>query len=278
LTYQNIVILSDMSDRLQPKINGEIKNQQYPPLDTIEIQKIIDYFKNECVKPGEKIGDNSCIAFATFSNSNFAKVDVGLHAELGEKQQFINSTGKFENRGLIFELHEFESKVKNFYGTIRNDGLDLINALNAKINNDFIIKTNTVFTDGNDTTFINYENHVYIFTDGYLEYKGRAMNDEFYFGSSEIKKLRDYCTENNVLPAEALKFDGTLGIPSLYNKRNELIYLHVMETHSRDINFNDMHPKNKYGLTDNEILQAVWRKWAIDSGFKDITWDQYNSN
>ena len=44
LTYQNIVILSDLSSRIDNK----------PQKDTAEIHKIVQYFKNECVKPGEK--------------------------------------------------------------------------------------------------------------------------------------------------------------------------------------------------------------------------------
>ena len=32
---------------------------------------------------------------------------------------------------------------------------------------------------------------------------------------------------------------------------------------------------NPTGLRDNEILENVWRKWAKDSEFKDITWDKY---
>ncbi len=57
LTYQNIIIFSDLSDRIEPTINGCFPNQQYPPKDIEEIEKILNYFKDECVKPGEKIGD-----------------------------------------------------------------------------------------------------------------------------------------------------------------------------------------------------------------------------
>ena len=31
LTYQNIIILSDLSDRINPLINGVTLNQQFPP-------------------------------------------------------------------------------------------------------------------------------------------------------------------------------------------------------------------------------------------------------
>jgi hypothetical protein len=104
LTYQNIIIMSDLSDRIEPTINGSVPNQQYPPKDIYEIHKILKFFKDECVKPGEKIGDKSCISFSTFSNESIASIDVDKIKDLIAKQQFINSTGKYQNIGLDNEL------------------------------------------------------------------------------------------------------------------------------------------------------------------------------
>ena len=73
LTYQNIMILSDMSSRLVNK----------PNKDKEEIDKILSYFVIECVKPGEKIGDKSSIYFSSFSdkmlalNSNGSSIFMG---------------------------------------------------------------------------------------------------------------------------------------------------------------------------------------------------------
>jgi hypothetical protein len=275
LTYQNIIILSDMSDRIEPMINGTQINQQYPVKDTIEIHRIVDYFKNECVKPGEKIGDNSCISFSTFSNNNIAKVDIGDIKELGEKQKFINSTGIYADKGLVFELYEFENEVKNAYRTIRNKGLDIISALNEKIENGDIIKMNKVFSEGGDSVFINFENHIYVFTDGYLEYLGRSLNNQFYFGESEIQGLRVFCKTKNLKPSEALELEPKLGVPALYSEKNRLVNLHVLETHARDKNVSRMMWANDSGLRDNEILEAVWTKWAKESGFKSFEWKEY---
>jgi len=67
LTYQNIVIFSDMSSR--------IKNSQFPQKDIQEVHEIINYFKNECVKPGKKIGDKSSISFSSFSEKEAIIID-----------------------------------------------------------------------------------------------------------------------------------------------------------------------------------------------------------
>ena len=179
LTYQNIIILSDMSSRLENK----------PPKDVDEIHKIVQFFKNDCVKPGEKIGDKSCISFSTFSEKVITSIDIDKIKDLGEKQQFINSTGKYQNNGLAYQIDDFERKVKSTYANTRNKGLDLISILIDKIENEPILKKNTYLTDGIDTTFINYDNHIYIFTDGYLEYLNKSENSQFYFGSSEIEKV-----------------------------------------------------------------------------------------
>jgi hypothetical protein len=265
LTYQNIVILSDLSSRIDNK----------PPKDIEEIQKIIQYFRNECVKPGEKIGDKSSISFSTFSEKVAAKIDINEIKKLGDKQRFINSTGKFKNNGLNQKLEDFENKVKEIYATTRNQGLDLISILIDKLEKEPIVKQDLFVTDGIDTTFIKYDNHIYIFTDGYLEYLNKAANKQFYFGNSEIEKIRTYCKTNNLSIAKALQDNPSLCLPPYKGKKNEFVTLHILETHERDKNDKLQTYKYPTGLRDNEILEAVWKKWALESGFKDLTWDKY---
>lgn len=265
LIYQNIVILSDLSSRIRNK----------PSKDIDEINKIVRYFRNECVKPGEKIGDKSCISFSAFSGKVVASIDIGRIKKLGEKQQFINSTGKYLNSGLDYQIENFEANVRSTYARDRNDGLDLISALIEKIENEPIIKTNTYLTDGLDTTFLDYENHVYIFTDGYLEYLNKNENGQFYFGSAEIDKVRQFCKRNNVNIARALEMNSSLTLPSIRNSRNKYIHLHIMETHERDKDERLQTYKNPKGQRDNEILEAVWRKWAKESGFRSFDWRKY---
>jgi hypothetical protein len=265
LTYQNIIILSDLSSRIDNK----------PPKDTIEIHKIVQYFKNECVKPGAKIGDKSSICFSSFSDRSIATIDIDKVKNLGEKQQFINSTGKYLNSGLNYQIDNFEQKVKNTYANIRNNGLDLISILNEKIENEPIIKKDTYLTDGVDTTYINYDNHIYIFTDGYLEYLNKSTNNQFYFGNSEIDKIRQFCKANNVDITTALKTNHTLRLPPAKNKKNQFVNLHIAETHERDKNDKLQTYKYPTGQRDNEILEAVWKNWATESGFKSFEWKKY---
>lgn len=275
LTYQNIIIVSDMSDRIEPKINGTIPNQQYPPKDIAEIDKISNFFRNECVKPGEKIGDKSSILFTTFSDEVNAVIDLSNIKDLGSKQQFINSTGKYENLGLDYEINIFKQKTRTAYDSIQDEGLDLISILIDKIENRTIIKTNTVSSNGIDSTFINYDNHIYIFTDGYLEYYGKKKNNQFYFGDSEINKIRLYCKTKSVNIKTALENNPSLCLPPVKNDKNKLISLHILETHERDKDNKLQIYKNPIGLRDNEILEVVWRKWATESGFKSFLWKKY---
>lgn len=265
LTYQNIVILSDLSSRIDNK----------PPKDTDEIHKIVQYFKNECVKPGEKIGDKSSICFSSFSDKAIATIDIDKVKNLGEKQQFINSTGKYQNNGLTYQIDDFEQKVKSAYANIRNKGLDLISILIEKIENEPIVKKDTYLTDGVDTTFVNYDNHIYIFTDGYLEYLNKSTNKQFYFGSSEIDKVRQYCKANNVDIKTALDSNKTLCLSPIKNNKNQFVNLHILETHERDKNTKLQTYNNPTGLRDNEILEAIWRKWATESNFKSFEWKKY---
>ena len=275
LNYQNIIILSDLSDRIEPTINGNIPNQQYPSKDINEIDKILKFFKDECVKPGKKIGDKSCISFSTFSDESIASIDIDKIKDLGAKQQFINSTGKYQNSGLKYEIDIFKQNVQNAYDNIRNKGLDLLSVTIDKIENKSIIKNNTVLTNGIDSIFINYDNHIYIFTDGYLEYKGKSANNQFYFGNPEIEKIRQYCKQNNVDIKTALENNSSLSLPPVKNNKNQLINLHILETHERDKDNKLQTYKNPTGLRDNEILEVVWRKWATESNFKSFEWKKY---
>ncbi len=265
LTYQNIVILSDLSSRIDNK----------PLKDIDEIHKRVQFFKNECVKPGEKIGDKSSICFSSFSEKVIASIDIDKIKNLGEKQQFINSTGKYQSNGLAYQIDDFEQKVKNAYANTRNKGLDLISVLIDKIENEPIVKKNTFLTDGIDTTFVNYDNHIYVFTDGYLEYLNKSANNQFYFGSSEINKVRQFCKANNVDITKALETNSSLCLPLNRSSKNQYVNLHILETHERDKNDKLQIYKNPTGQRDNEILEAVWRKWAKESGFKSFEWKKY---
>jgi hypothetical protein len=265
LTYQNIVILSDMSSRIDNKPNKDIE----------EIKSIISYFKDECVKPGEKIGDKSSIYFSSFSEKMIASVNVDKISNLGEKQRYINSTGEYKNKGFISDLNYFEKKINIAYGSIRNQGIDLISVLSDKIENDGFVKENTFLTDGIDTTFVNYENHIYIFTDGYLEYLNKKENSQFYFGINEINQIRNFCTTKKISVNKALELNSSFSIPPVKEEKNRTINLHIYETHERDKNEKMQTYKFEKGVRDNEILEAVWRKWAKESGFKSIEWKKY---
>lgn len=275
LTYQNIVILSDMTDRIEPKINGTVINQQYPPKDLAEIDKILGFFRNECVKPGKKIGDKSSLYFSTFSDEVKYTIDISKIKDLGSKQKFINSTGEYEGKGLDYEIDVLKHKVNYAYTNIQDKGMDLISILVDKIENKSIIKKNTLSTNGIDTTFINYDNHIYIFTDGYLEYYDKKSNNQFYFGELEIDKIRRYCKSNSVDIETALKNNPTLCLTPIKNAKNKYVNLHILETAERDKNTKLQTYKNPIGLRDNEILEAVWRKWALESGYKSFEWKKY---
>lgn len=265
LNYQNIIILSDMSSRIDNK----------PNKDKEEIDKILSYFVNECVKPGEKIGDKSSIYFSSFSDKILASIDVGKIKNIGEKQRFINSTGEFKGKGLNFKVNEFKQNVDLAYSKIRNNGLDLISVLIEKIENDGFVKENNFLTDGIDTTFVNFDNHVYIFTDGYLEYLNKEKNAQFYFGVNEINKIRAYCKSKNLTLNKALELNSSLLIPPVKQDKNKYINLHIYETHERDKNEKTQTYNFEKGVRDNEILEAVWKKWAKDSGFKSFEWKKY---
>lgn len=265
LTYQNIIMLTDMSSRISNK----------PLKDNMRINELLTYFKDTCVKPGQKMGDRSCISFSTFSSGEIIKIDLDKYKNIGKRQRYINSKSEFSNKGFIEDLKMFNDKIQDVYNKTKNPGLDLISLLIEKLENGSIIKRNSYKSFKTDTTFLNFENHVYIFTDGYLEYKNKHLNDQFYFGAKEINRLRKYCKKKEVSIQKALDDNPDFKLKPYLNKQNSNIELHLLETHERDKDEITGTYLNPIGLRDNEILETVWKNWAIDSGFKGIDWKKY---
>lgn len=265
LRYNNIIILSDMSSRLKNK----------PQKDIEEIKEIIRFFKDECVKPGKKIGDKSSLSFSTFSRFEAISIDINGLKNLGEKQRYINSTGEYRDKGLDYELLSFEKKILEVYDSLEDSGLDLISLLLEKIENTSLVKEDTFYSDGVNRTNVKFDNLIYIFTDGYLEYKGKNKNSQFHYGISEIKRVREYCIKNKVDIAQALEGNISFCLPAIKSSKNKMITLHIKETHERDKNDNSLTYDHTLGQRDNEILEAVWKKWAKESGFKNLIWEKY---
>ena len=84
-----------------------------------------------------------------------------------------------------------------------------------------------------------------------------------------------FCKNNNIDIAQALKINGALALPVIKSDKNKYINLHILETHERDKNEKMQTYKYPRGQRDNEILEAVWRKWATESGFKSLEWKKY---
>ncbi len=269
LTYQNIVILADMSSRT--------RNLQFPQKDTAAIHQLVLYFTNECVKPGTKIGDKSSLSFSLFSEATALSVDLEKFKSLSDKQSFINSTGKYKNCGLQSKLMDLEDKAKLLYQKVSNPGMDLISLLIEKVENQGLLKKDQVLSVGGENTYTHFDNQIYIFTDGYLEYnlKSKFTNPQYYFGIPQIEKIRKYCTAKSLNISKALEQNKSLGLPIAESKENQYINLHILETEERDKDVKYLTYSHPKGLRDNEILEAVWRKWAKDSGFKSIEWRKY---
>ena len=64
-------------------------------------------------------------------------------------------------------------------------------------------------------------------------------------------------------------------MPKAFSRKNHLITLHVVETDSRDYDNKKLTYRHGLTFSDNSILKAVWRNWAIESGFKDFKWNEY---
>lgn len=265
IKYNNLIILVDFSSRLN----------NYPPKDIVEIEKIINYFRDKCVMPGIKIEDKSSFYFSALTKRSNIQIDLETKGTTSLKQCYVNSTGPYLNKGFRQDLSIIKEKIKKEYRNTKNQGLDLISLLNEKIQNDLVIKAPKSHRVGNLTNNFLFENHIYLFTDGYLEFNTMNASRQFLFGLKEINRIRQFCITNHKSIKEALMQNPILGLQPIKSDKNHLINLHILETHERDKSISTQTYKNPLGLRDNEILEAVWRKWALESGFKSFDWKKY---
>lgn len=263
IEYDNIMIYSDLSDRMD-------KN----PSDTLVINQIVDFFVSGCVKPGIKVNDRSAISFSRAnhqrSNCPSTKIDIGQFKNLEEKQRFVNN--KNENSNLSKAILEFKSSVSCNYLERDYGGLDLLSLIYQEVNTGNHIKKPEYLISETDTTTLYFHNHLFIFTDGYLEYSTATGSADFYYGEPQIKALRKYCRANKLSPEEAIRNNPQFKIRPLGSENNKYISLYILETDDHGFNVQKGTLKNTGDLSDNNILRLVWKVWAKESGFKDFVW------
>lgn len=268
LEYDNIMIYTDLSSRMN-------KN----PNDTLIISQIVDFFVSGCVKPGIKINDRSAISFSRAnhhrSNCPSINIDIGQFESLERKQQFVND--KSENRNLSNAIMEFKKSVRCNYLERDKGGLDLLSLIYQEVNTGNHVKKPEFLIGETDTTTLYFHNHLFIFTDGYLEYSTSSGNSEFYYGGPQIEALRKYCRKNKVSPEDAIRNNVEFKLRPLVSDNNRFVNLYIMETDDRGFNAEKGTFKNTGDLSDNNLLRLVWKVWAEESGFKHFEWKPMTS-
>lgn len=263
IDYDNIMIYTDLSDRMD-------KN----PSDTLIINQILDFFISDCVKPGIKVNDRSAISFTRVnykrSNCPSPKIDIGQIKDLEEKQQFVNN--KSERNNLNKAVFDFKRSVRCNYYERDKGGLDLLSLIYTEVNTGNNIKKPELLISETDTTTLYFHNHLFIFTDGYLEYSTSESSKEFYYGEQQIEALRKFCRTNKVSPEEAIRNNTQFRIRPLISDNNRFVNLYILETDDRGFNIQKGTLRNTGDLSDNNILRLVWKIWAEDSGFNYFDW------
>ncbi|MCH8491244.1 MAG: hypothetical protein LAT81_15135, partial [Oceanicaulis sp.] len=243
------------------------------------INQILDFFVIGCVKPGIKVNDRSAILFSRAnhqrSNCSSFKIDIGQFQNLEEKQQFVND--RVENGGLNKSISYFKNNFRCNYKEQDNGGLDLLSLIYQEVNSGNHIKQPQHILNERDTTKLIFHNHLFIFTDGYLEYSRATGSNDFYYGEPQIEELRKFCKKNKVSPEEAIRNNAQFKIRPLVSDYNKLVNLYILETDDRGFNVQKGTLKNTGDLSDNNLLRLVWKVWAEESGFKNFEWKQITS-
>jgi phosphatidylserine/phosphatidylglycerophosphate/cardiolipin synthase-like enzyme len=122
----------------------------------------------------------------------------------------------------------------------------------------------------------------------------RRIISEINTSTQTVRIAMAWFTDRDIADAliEAKKRNVTIEVILSSNSQNDTvkqmlrqagIQVHAFETgdergiktHARDKNESNLSYKNPIGIRDNEILKAVWSKWAKESGFKSLDWKLY---
>jgi hypothetical protein len=244
------------------------------PSDTIVINQIVDFFVTGCVKPGIKVNDRSAISFLRAnhqrSNCPSSRIDIGQFKNLEEKQQFVNN--KSDNVNLSKAILEFKSSLICNYLERDKGGLDLLSLIYQEVNTGNLIKKPEYLISETDTTTLYFHNHLFIFTDGYLEFSTSTGSKDFYYSEPQIQAIRKFCRINKVSPEKAIIDNPQFKLRPLVSENNKLVNLYILETDDRGFNIEKGTLKNTGDLSDNNILRIVWKVWAEESGFNNFEW------
>jgi hypothetical protein len=264
LSYENIAIYSDLSSRMNSK-----------PNDKAVILQILNYFLDDCVKPGLKVNDRSKIFFSRLnrfsSNCRSTSIDIESIENLTEKQEYVNNRATGDSN-LNADVQRFKDQLDCNYDESDSGGLDVLSLLINEINSGNNIKQNFNICGESDTTIITYVHHIFIFTSGYLEFNQKSGDLGLYFGENDIERLRQISLLQKRSVKEILIRCPDLRLKPLKSNINQKVNLFVMETDDRGINEKTGTFKHVGELSDNQILRTVWELWAAESGFNSFTW------
>lgn len=259
LILHNIIIISDVTNR--------ITSWPKPIHDTVIINNLIDYFNQEIIRPGKLTNPRHIIQFYNlnpFSSSNcngISKIDL-LEMKNGiEKSKYVNSkkNGATLNNDLLSLKQTIQCQYK-----IQDKSGDILNSLNQIfVFNENIKNSQSIYDSILEADQV-WENDVFLFTDGYLEFNN-MKNSKFSTPSSKIFQIRKLCLQNKKNPSEILDIYPNLKLEPILNKAFNHIKLHILEAYDRGIDKTT--GISKEAISDEIILKSLWNKWALESGF-----------
>jgi hypothetical protein len=178
-----------------------------------------------------------------------------------EKSKYVNS--KSIGNTLNNDLLNLKETIQCQYKTQDKSG-DILNSLNQI----FVLDENIMNSQPKYYSILEasqvWENDVFLFTDGYLEFNN-MKNSKFSTPSSKIIEIRKLCLQNKKNPTDILDTYPNLKIEPILNKAFNHIKLHILETYDRGIDKTT--GISKEAISDEIILKSLWNKWALESGF-----------
>ena len=263
INHSNIIIFRDFSTRDSPRDTGELK--------TI----FMKHFYEGSVKPKIKINDESCIQYIELPDNEVKfKKDISTIKELKLKQYYILNDLSNDLTKSLTEIH-YNFSIKNMTNS-KKYGFDLISLMLFNLGHQESLKKDSkpiIAIDG-DTLIKKYKNHIYVLSDGFLEFEKDNGPNEYRLNEERIDLIRTEAEKAKLKPYTFLTQHPEFCLKPTDEFIDYDIDFHLIGIETREKN--NGHYIHKDGYRDYQIIAAVWKKWAEDSKMNFIKPTMYN--
>ena len=240
--YENIAIYADLSrERLDMGVR-----------DTGIIRDIALYAR-ELQSIGQRNGTTVRFSRLNYNTTDCPSPEMKAGAGTSEKEEWLE------------EIRIFSEGVACHYRVADEVDLDAASLIAGIVAQGDFLKVESDM----DETGTGMHHRLMVFMDGYLDFASSQLGENFRLGTAELEVIRQRCLLGNRLVYDVLRDCPEFRIQPILHPNHAKVDLYLLETGDRS-------SVGSGDLSDNHILEVLWELWALESGFRSLTWKAFS--